>query len=154
MTNKKIVITAFAVTLFHFAITAAISYYIAVQIGTQMGEIVASGLIESSDKNPAKADEKAHRIYQNMKNKRDAILGNWKVPTLLISLPVKSLMAPLFQEMRQKQISRLAAKEITREQFKTQGIITDYTATLLNSFSLGLLVFTIMRIVNQCKRRT
>lgn len=148
--GKKIIVVVLSVTIIHFILTSVIGHY----IGTQIGKIVADGLIEASDKNPDKAEEGANRIYQNMKSKSDGILESWKIPRLLISLPVKPLMTPLLQEMRKNQINKVVVNEITKEQFRTRGIITAYTANFLNSLSFGLLVYIIIRIFNQYKRKT
>lgn len=61
-----------SVTVIHFILTSIVGYYIAVQIGTPMGQIVASGLKEASKSSQA-PDEEASKIYQNMKKKVDAI---------------------------------------------------------------------------------
>src|SRR4030042_3105328 len=101
MTNKKIITITLSLTIIHFVLTSLIGHYIAIQIGTQMGKIVADGLIEASDKNPAKAEEEANRIHQNMKSKIDGINDNWKIPNVLISLPAKPLINALVKEMKQ-----------------------------------------------------
>ena len=151
MTNKKIITIALSVAIVHFILTSVISHYIVVQIGTQMGQMVAAGLTDASDKNPAKSEEEATRIYQDMKRKRDDIFQSWKIPELLISLPAKPLMNPLLKELRQSQINKFLAKQITRDQFRTQGLLIDYAAILLNSLSFGFLVFIVMKILNQNK---
>ncbi len=153
MTNKKIITITLSLTIIHFVLTSLIGHYMAVQIGTQMGKIVADGLIEASDKNPGKAGEEANRIHQNMKSKIDGINDNWKIPNLLISLPAKPLINALLKEMRQNQMNKYIAKEITREQFRTRGLITDYTANFVNSLSFAFLVYIMLRILNHYKAR-
>ena len=138
MTNKKIITITLSLTIIHFVLTSLIGHYIAVQIGTQMGKIVADTLIEASDK--SKSEEEASRIYQNMKSQSEDIRNKWKFPELLISLPAKPLINALLKEMRQNQMNKYIAKEITREQFQTRGLITDYTANFVNSLCLGLLL--------------
>lgn len=154
MTNKKIITATLSVTLIHFVLTSVIGYYIAVQIGTQMGKIVADGLIEAGDKNPAKAEEEANRIYQDMKSKSDGIRESWKIPRLLILFPVKPLINPILSELRKNELNRVIAKDITKEQFHTRGIIIDYTANFLNSLFFGLLIFIILRIIKHYGMKT
>ncbi len=48
---------------------------------------------------------------------------------------------------------RLATKEITRDQYRTKGLMIDYTVNFLNSLSLGLLVFIVLRTLKQYKRK-
>jgi hypothetical protein len=146
MTNKKIIIITFSITAIHFVLTSLIGHYIAVQIGAQAGKIVADGLIESSDKKLDKAKEETTRIYQNMKIKSDDISDSWRIPQLLISLPARPLITPLLKDMRKQQMNKVIAKEITAEQFRTQGLIIDYTVNFLNSLTLGFLAYVGLRL--------
>ncbi|MDA8423503.1 MAG: hypothetical protein M0Z89_09245 [Nitrospiraceae bacterium] len=154
MENGKIFTVALVITIIHFILTSVIGHYISVQIGTQMGEVVAARLLEASDNNPDKSEEETIRIYQNMKDKSDEILESWKIPSLLISLPVKPLMTPLLREVLQKQVNKVSAQEITKEQFQTRGNIINYLSNFLNSLSLGLMVFILLKIFDLNKKRT
>jgi hypothetical protein len=149
MTNKKIILIAIAVVMVHFIITAVIGHYISVQIGTQIGQAVISGFTAVSDKNNK---EDATTIYQNMKRQSDEIKAKWQIPKVIIALPVKPAIDYLLEDIRQNQMKRYIAKEITKDEFRTRGLITDYAATFLNSLSLGLLVYIVLRILNQYKR--
>jgi hypothetical protein len=111
-----------------------------------MGMVVADGLIEANDKYPDKAKEEATRINQNMKTKTGVINESWKIPQLVISLPAKPLITPLLKDMRKQQMNKVIANEITREQFRTQGRMIDYTVNFLNSLSLGFLFYVGLRI--------
>ena len=136
-----------SLTIIHFVLTSLISHYISVQIGTQIGKIVAGGLIESSNNNPDNAKEEATKIYKNIGTKSDDIKESWKIPQLLISLPARPLITALLKDMRKQQMNKVIAKEITREQFRTQGIMIDYTVNFLNSLSLGFLVYVGLRLL-------
>jgi cell division protein FtsB len=146
ITNKKILTITLSVIVIHFILTSIIGHYIAVQIGVQTGQIVTSGLEEASKSHDA-ADEESTKIYQNMKKKVDVIDERWKIPRLLISLPAKPLMNSFLREIKKNQLNMVIAKEITREQFVTRGLIIDYTANFLNSLSLGFIVYIVMRIL-------
>ena len=150
MNNKKIISATLVVTIIHFLLTSLISHYLAVQIGTEIGQVVVGGLSAASDK--SKSKEEATRIIQNMKSESENIRNKWKLPELLISLPAKPLINALLKDMRKNQMNRYIAKEITREQFRTRGLITDYTANFVNSLCLGLLVYIVLKILNQYKR--
>jgi large-conductance mechanosensitive channel len=84
-----------------------------------------------------------------MKTKGDAVSDIWEIPTSLISLPIKPLIMPLLKEIGQNRMNKFIAKEITREQFYTQGLMISYTVNFLNSLLVGFLIFIVMRIVNQ-----
>jgi hypothetical protein len=151
MTNKKIIIITLSLTIIHFVLTSLVSHYISVQIGTQMGQVVAVGLIETSDNSPDKAKEGATRIYQNMETKSKDINASWKIPQLLISLPAIPLITPLLKDIKKQQMNKVIAKEITREQFRTHGLMLNYSINYLNSLSLGLMVYVGMRILYRSK---
>lgn len=153
MRNKKIITAILTIAVIHFLLTSIIGFYIGVQLGTQMGQIVSGGLTGASDKNPDKSEEEANRIYQNMKSKRDDILARWKLPLLLISLPAKPLMNPLLNEIGKKQLNKVISQEVTKEQFQMRVNIIHYTANFLNSLSFGLLVYIMLRIFNQYRRK-
>jgi hypothetical protein len=148
MTIRKIITISLIVTVIHFFLTSLIGHYIAVQVGSQLGKIVAEGLIESSDN---KANAATATIYQNMKTKSEEIERTWKIPELLISLPAKPLINPLLKDIKQNQINRVISKEISRDQFRTQGLVIHYSANFLNSLSLGFLVYIILRILSHYK---
>ncbi len=140
----------------HFILTSVVGHYIAVQVGTQVGQVVAGGLIETYEKKlqPASKSEEGKRIYQDMKNKSEDIVENSKIPVLLISLPVKPLMNPSLENIREAQIKMVLSKKISKEQFYIRGIMIDYAANLVNSFSVGLLVYVILRVSKRCKMKT
>jgi len=147
MTNKKILIITLSLTLIHFVLTSFISRYISVQLGTQTGQVVAGGLIDASDNSSDKTQEEATKIYKNMEAKSNDINTNWQIPQLLISLPARPLVTPLLKDIRKRQINKVVAKEITLEEFRTNGLMIDHAVNLLNSLLLGLLIYVGLRFL-------
>ncbi len=143
MKNNKIIIFTLSLTIIHFTLTSLISHYISVQIGTQMGQVVAVGLIA--------ADKEQKDTTRIMETKSRDINENWKIPQLLISLPARPLIAPILKDIRMQQMNRVIAKEITREQFRKQGLMLDYSVNFLNSLLLGLLVSVGLRLLYRNK---
>ena len=140
----RVFTVALLISILHFIITSAVSHYISIQIGTQMGRVVAGGLIEAYEKgpqNPQKSEEEAKRIHQDMKNESEDIIEKWKIPLILISLPIKPLMGPFPKKIRGTRMHMVLAKEISKEQFYTCGIMIDYTANFVNSVALGLIIY-------------
>ena len=154
MTNKKIFVIALSVTIIHFVLTSVIGHYIAVQIGTQMGQVVASGLTDATEQSPQNSEKKATELYQGMKNRSEDIIENWRMPLLLLSLPSKPLLNPFLKEIRKNQLNRVISKEISKEQFYTRGRMLDYSTNFVNSLSLGLLVYLILRILKRYQMQT
>lgn len=153
MNNKKIIFIL-SVTVIHFTFVSVIGHYIAVQIGNQMGKTVSDGIIMSLDANIQNSDVEAKDIYQTMVAESEDIFAKWQVPSLLISLPVKSLMNPYVVKRRKAQFNRLISKEISKKQLLTQGRITDSVANFVNSLSFGLLAYLILRVFKKYKRKT
>ena len=73
MTTKKIFSFSLAITIAHFALTLAIGHYLAVQVGSQMGQVVASG---SSDISKQKTEAETNEICQKMKSNEVTVLCN------------------------------------------------------------------------------
>jgi hypothetical protein len=59
-------------------------------------------------------------------------------------LPAKPFLDPLRTRICNDQIQALRAKEISREQLRTNATLLALAASLLNSLSLGLLIFVAM----------
>jgi hypothetical protein len=154
MTNKKIFAIAFSIAIIHFVLTSVIGHYIAVQIGTQMGQIVASGLIDATEQSPQSSEKRATEIYQDMKMKSGDVIKNWRVPLLLISLPARQLIDHFLQDIRKKRDRMVISKEISLDQYKMQGLMIDYALNLINSLCFGFLLYIMLRIFSQYKRKT
>jgi hypothetical protein len=150
MTNKKIITISLLVTIIHFFLTSLIGHYIAVQVGSRIGKVVAEGLMNASDN---KSDAEATTIYQDMKKKSEEIDQAWKIPELIISLPAKPFINPLLKDIKQNQFNKLISKEISRDQFRTQGLFLHYAANFLNSLSFGFLIYIMLRTINYYKAR-
>ena len=153
MKNREIITISFIVIIIHFFLTSLIGHYIAVQVGSQIGRTVAEGLIETGEKKTNNAEAEAKRIDQNMRAKSDEIKERWQMPELIISLPAKPLFNPFLKEINRNQINKVVAKEISRDQFRTQGFIIHYIANSLNSLSFGFLVYIMLRTINYYKVR-
>jgi hypothetical protein len=157
MINKKIFAIALSVTIIHFVLTSVIGHYIAVKIGAQAGQIVAGGFIEAYEKSPQtppQSDEEAKRICRDMKRKSEEVTENWKLPHLLISLPLRPLLNPFLRNMMHARIKMVISKEISREQFYSRGVMIDYAVNFINSFFVGFLVYVILRILKHYKTET
>lgn len=111
-----------------------------------MGRIVATGLLENS-KGQDSSTAEAHTIYEGMKRQSEDIVGTWKLPMVLISLPAKPIINPIFKKLRTARIQMLLSKKISKERFITEGFVIDYTANLINSLSLGFVVCVILRLL-------
>ncbi len=153
----KIFVVALLIGLAHFVLISVVSHYIDVRVGTQVGRVVAEGLMRAHEKSPQnfeKSEEEAKRISQDMKNRSEGIVENWKLPLFLISVPIKPLMGPYLKKSRDTRIRMVLSKEMSKDQFYKRGIIIDYTANFVNSFCIGFLIYVILRITRRHKRTT
>ena len=89
-----------------------------------------------------------------MKNKSKDIEESWRVYYLLISLPTKFLFTPFLREIKKANLDNFISGKITEKQFSTRWILRDYLANLLNSFSLGILFYLILRILKHYRKQT
>lgn len=144
------------ITIFHFIFTSLVRYYIAIQVGLQTGHVVAEGLIEATEIPKFLEPEKdVNEIYQNMKNKSNEILSKWKIPLLLISLPVKPVIQPFLNKIRKAWIyDPVISKKISKKQFKTRAIIIENIANGLNSLIFGLLIYLALKLFLEIRLRS
>lgn len=143
---KTHAILAVAITILHFILTSLVGHYIAIQIGSGTGQVVAEGLIETTE-GPS-SEKQVNEIYQNMENKSKEVISKWKIPLFLISLPIKPVIHPLLNMIRKAWIYKpVLAKTISKDQFTTRGIIIENIANGLNSFSFGLLIYLAFKII-------
>lgn len=143
MTTKKILPFSLAITIAHFVLTLVIGHYLAVQVGSQMGQVAASGI---SDISKQKTEAETNEIYQKMKNNGNEIIGDWKVTNFLLSLPMRFLLAPSYKKIQNANLNNALNNEISKEQFYTRRKIIDYSANLVNSFCLGPLIYFVLRL--------
>jgi hypothetical protein len=150
--NKKIITIALAIVILHFVLTSAAGYYIALRVGREMGKMVAEGLDEiwevRQKGSPQKIQEAAQRIIQDIKVKREALLKKWEIPTIAVSLPVRYFLEPLLNEADREATKKVLSKEITVEQFHKRERLMNLAVNLVNSLTLGLLVYAILIIIN------
>lgn len=147
-------IIAVSITILHFILTSVAGHYIAIQIGASTGQAVAKGLIESTE-NPQPSEKETNGRYQDMKSKSDEIISRWKLPLLLISLPIKPVIQPLLNKIRKAWIYEPAfSKQISKKQFKTRSIIIDTGANAFNSLTFGLLIYLACRLIFKGGRAT
>ncbi|GAB4416837.1 MAG: hypothetical protein OHK0032_12860 [Thermodesulfovibrionales bacterium] len=134
-------IIAVSITIVHFMVTSIAGHYIAVQVGSSTGAAVAKGLIEATE-NQRSSEKEVSEIYRDMKNKRDEVISKWKIPTLMISLPLKPVIQPLLNKIRKAWLYEpVLSKKISKEQLKIRGLIIEYTANGLNSLAFGVLSY-------------
>ena len=153
----RLLLIAFLIALTHFIITSVAERYIAVQIGIPAGRAVAEGLIrgyERSPQNLQKSEEEANRIFQGMKNETEGMIEKWKLPLLLMSLPIKTLVKPFLKNLSDDLFKEVLAKEISKDQFYKWGSLTAYIANFINSFCIGILVYVVLRLWRHHKMKT
>ena len=146
-----IVIVFIAVT--HFILSSIIGHYVSTQMGSQMGYVVADGLLETFE-NPSNSDEAANIIYQGMLKNTEEIYAEWKPFVFMLSLPSGPLTDSFWKQVYEDWIyAPILSKEISRDQFKIRGTIIHYIGIGINSITFGLLVFIIVRLFQYFKLR-
>ena len=153
----RLFVIALLIALAHFVLISAIGHYIAVQVGTQVGHVVTGGLVEAYEKSPQdfqKSEEEGKRIYQDMKNRSEGIIENWRLPLLLISLPIKPLINPFLKDITYTRMKMVLSGEISKDQFYKWGIIIDRIANIINSLFVGFLTYVVGRVARHYEMKT
>jgi len=150
---NTIIIVVFAVTILHFIVTSIAEHYIATQVGSLTGQVTAEGLIEASEK-PHSSGKDMNKIYQKMKAESNEELSKWKIPSFLISLPIKPVLNPLRKMIVETWIAEpVRDRQISLEQVKSRARIIDNVANGLNSILLGILIYLVYRFILKARSR-
>jgi hypothetical protein len=139
--SRKIITIALSIATAHFFLTSVVGYYVGAHVGAQVGEVVAKGLIEVMENPGQDADSFVPEVVRNMHNASETILAPWRPIFAVISFPAKPLLRPISSYFWSSRLEALRAKEISREQFRTEATLLDLAVNLLNSLLVGLLVF-------------
>ena len=148
MQHKKILFIVFAITIIHFVFSLAIGHYLGSQIASQMGQVVAGGVL---DINKQKTEAETNDAYQKMKSNADELIGDWKITNCFLSLPIRFLLNPFFKKIQNVNLNDAINNKISHEQFYARWQIVHYTAYFINSFSLGLLVYFVLWLSRRIK---
>jgi hypothetical protein len=135
----------------HFLSTTIITEYIGRQVGSQIGAVVADGLIEVSEQNDI---SKTADIYEEMKLKSERIAVPWKTASFLISLPIGPIINYLEKPISQKYILiPMSDKKITREQTILRLQLRGYLRYFVNSFAFCLILYVVLRVYSSRKTK-
>jgi hypothetical protein len=140
-TNRKIVTIALSIATAHFFLTSIVGYYVGAHVGSQVGQVIAKGMIDIMEHGGEDAESVAPQIGRNMDSASEAILAPWKPVFVILDFPAKPIIRPISSHVWRSRLEALRAKEISREQFRIEGMLVALAASFLNSLALGLLVF-------------
>ncbi len=136
-----LLIVAVSFTILHFIITSLVGHYIAIQVGSIAGQSVANMLKESTG-NTSSSDNEINDRLQAMRNNIDEQISRWKLPVILISLPIRPIIQPLLSVARKGWIyGPVVSHQLSKEQAATRLVIIDTGVKILNSLSFGLLIY-------------
>ena len=137
---------AVVVTILHFISMSIARHYIAIQIGSGTGVVVAKGLIEATEA-PNASEDTQRGIYQSMKDRSDDVISRWRIPLQLTSLPMRPVIDPVLNNIRRSWISEpVVAKRISKEQFRQRMMVIEGIGSGLNSLTLGVIVYVAMKV--------
>lgn len=153
MVKRRYLIIIVFIVVVHFIATSIIGHYIAMEIGTKMGNVVASGLSQSYESTNS-SDTKAENIHKEMQRKSEEIFAPWKTISIIISLPAKPLTNTFWRCVAKRWVwSPALQKEISREQMIFRAYTVDYLETGVNSISFGILLYFILWVYYYFKTR-
>ena len=151
--HHPLFIIALLIVLSHFIMTSIVEHYIAAQIGSRIGQVVAEGFEDATESHQP-SEKEAEVIYQSMKNKSNEVISRWKIPMLLLALPIKPVIQPLLNKIRKAWLYEpVFSKKISKDQFRTRGIIIETSANALNSLIVGFLTYFLCKLISRKNRR-
>ncbi len=147
MTHRRIVRVLLAVVAVHFVRTSAIGHNIAVRVGSNTGAAVARYLIDAYELNAKGSEPTADDAYRDMKNSVEVSNEPFRLVFAILSLPTKSLIEPMFRPMTRRWFEELLSDKLSRAQLRARLFALEIVENLVNSISLGLLLYLGLRMV-------
>ena len=137
--RPRIFLVVFVIVI-HFTLTYFAGHYVAKEIGTQIGNIVA----ENSSEYYQSFNEKG---FKEMKEDANKAVNNWKTIYSVMNFPTAPLVNPLKAWAFHKFLFVPAlAGDISREEFKARGAINDNFWAGINSMAFGLLIYVLIKL--------
>lgn len=144
--GHTILIITVLITILHFVLTSIAAHLIAIQIGSRTGQLVAEGLIETT-RSPKSSEKEVNEIHQDMTVRINDEISKWKIPLLLISLPIKPAIDPFLKKIRKAWIyDPVLSRKISKDEFEIRGKIINNIANGLNSTTFGSLIYLAFRL--------
>ena len=140
-TNRTLAVVALSIATAHFFITSAVGYVVGAYVGSQVGQVIAQGMIDLMERPRQDAESVVTETVHDMASASEAIAAPWKPVFVILSLPVKPLMKPISSHAWSSGLEALRAKDISRTYLRTELILVDLALNLVNSLVLGLLIF-------------
>ena len=109
--KQPLLIFVLLITVVHFVASVITHDYISKQIGTQVGQIVAKGIVQSFD-----SEKESDEIYNDMVDEPESVMSRWNKANVLVSLPAGPVLNPLFQKINEEYLYRALSGELTRDQ--------------------------------------
>lgn len=146
MAVGRIIRVSLLVAVAHFVLTSLIGYYAAYKVGAAAGGSIARLLIDASESGGAIADQTIEERLRAIKGTaaRDAAL--WQPVTVLVSIPIRFALEPVFKPLTRSWYDRALAHELSLSQWKIRMHALILFKALLNSACLGFLVYLGLRI--------
>jgi len=140
---------ALLITVAHFALSSLLGHYVAYQVGGSAGENIARFITETYDSKGAASEAELTERYRDMKKAIDATADRWQVTFVLLSLPIKFALEPMFRSVTRSWYDQAFADGLSlpRLRFRIRTIIV--VEDLLNSIALGLLAYLGLRMAQR-----
>lgn len=140
--NKNVLAVVGSVIVLHFLVTSLVGHYVAVEMGSEIGGVVAEGLARTTEASNAETREAPRNAYQMMRTESDDVVSRSQLTVLLLSLPVKHVIQPLVSQLRRSWIyDQVVDGKISKGQARRRMFMVDAVITAVNSLSLGVLVY-------------
>ena len=149
MAVRRNIRVSLLVTLAHFVLTSLIGYYAGYRVGGPMGESIAHLLVDAYDSRGAMSEQTIEERYRTIKSAAEASTATWQPVFILISLPIKFALEPMFEPVTHGWNDLARAHELSYSQYMIRTHALILVKNLLNSGFLGLLVYIGLRIAKR-----
>ena len=149
MPNRHIIRVVLFIAVVHFVLTSIIGYYAAYRVGGGAGESIGRLLIDGYESRGTMPESTIDQRYRDILNTTEATAAQWQLAFVLISLPVGFALEPLFKPISRGWFDQALANQLSLSQLRTRIYALGLFENLLNSISLGFLVYLGLRIAKR-----
>ena len=149
MAERRNVRVSLLVVATHFVLTSLIAYYVGYRVGGSAGQSIARLIIDVDESHGAMSEPTIVERYRDIANATQASAARWEPVSVLVSLPIKFALEPMFRPLSHSWSDRALANELSSAQWKMRIHALILFENLLNSAFLGFLVYCGLRIARR-----
>src|SRR5689334_15169463 len=112
MAERRNVRVSLLVVAAHFVLTSLIVYYVGYRVGGGGGESIARLIIDTHESHGAMSEQTIDERFREIANAAQASAARWEPVLVLVSLPIKFALEPMFRPLSRGWSDRALANEL------------------------------------------